>query len=198
MIANMPELALRSHQADWNYARWETLPDDGHRYEIIDGVLYMTTAPSNFHQWIVRRLDRLVGIPLEDHGLAFVFTAPIGVIMPGCDPVQPDFLAIRRENASIIVNRRIRGVPDLIVEVLSPSNHEQDTQIKRHAYAQAGVAEYWIVRPASRDVLVCSIPDAILGDYASSQLHQEQLTSTVFPITLTVAELFAGAPDTTV
>src|SRR6478672_1540958 len=50
----LPELVLRSPEADWDRARWETLPDDGNRYEVIDGVLYMTTAPSNFHQWIIR------------------------------------------------------------------------------------------------------------------------------------------------
>jgi Uma2 family endonuclease len=92
VTATIPELALRSHDATWNYARWEQLPDDGNRYEVIDGVLYMTTAPSTFHQWIVRRLDRFVGMPLEDQGLAYIFTAPIGLLMPDCDPVQPDFV----------------------------------------------------------------------------------------------------------
>ena len=57
-------------QGHWTYADWETLPYDGNRYEIIDGVLYMTTAPSNFHQWIVKRLERYIGIPAEDQGLA--------------------------------------------------------------------------------------------------------------------------------
>src|SRR3712207_9443149 len=75
-----PELVLRSLDTTWCYARWEQLPDDGNRYEVIDGVLYMTTAPSNFHRWIVRRLDRVVGIPLEDLGVAYVFTVPIGVL----------------------------------------------------------------------------------------------------------------------
>ena len=155
MTVTAQELVLRSVSDNWNYARWETLGDDGNRYEVIDGVLYMTTAPSNFHQWIVRRLDRLVGIPFEDQGLGYAYTSPVGLLMPGCDPVQPDFMLIRRENASIIHDRRVRGVPDLIVGVLSPSNPEQDIDVKRGAYARAGLAEYWSVRPATRDVLVC-------------------------------------------
>jgi hypothetical protein len=52
----LPELVLRSIDATWNYTRWERLPDDGNRYEVIDGVLYITTAPSSFHQWIVQQL----------------------------------------------------------------------------------------------------------------------------------------------
>src|SRR5436309_4797186 len=102
VISELPELMLRSADATWDRARWEQLPDDGNRYEVIDGVLYMTTAPSTFHQWIVRRLDRFVGMPLEDQGHAYVFTAPVGVLIPGCDPVQPDFVVVRKTKAAII------------------------------------------------------------------------------------------------
>lgn len=195
-----PELALRSLTTDWDYARWEQLPDDGNRYEIIDGVLYMTTAPSTFHQWIISRLLRVVGHVLEDRGWGYAFIAPIGVLMPGCDPVQPDFLLIRRDHAAMIVNRRIRGVPDLIVEVVSPGSVEQDTVIKREAYARAGVPELWLVRPATRDILVCSAPDAPQGDYTQTDLASEQseLIAATVPIRFSVASLFAGAPDTAV
>ena len=200
MTVATPELALRSLNGDWNYARWDTLGDDGNRYEVIDGVLYMTTAPSFFHQWIVQQLIELVGAPLRQKGIAYYVTAPIGLLMPGCDPVQPDFMLIRREQASIIYDRRVRGVPDLIAEVLSPSNPEQDTTIKRAAYARAGVPEYWIVRPATRDVLVCWQPDPVLGDFTQSHLvgTDSELVAATLPIRLAaVGDLFAGAPDTT-
>jgi Uma2 family endonuclease len=193
-------MTLRSLSTGWTYERWEReLPDDGNRYEIIAGVLYMTTAPSFFHQWVVRRLDHYLGLPLEQQGLAFGATAPIGLVMPGCDPVQPDFVLVRRANAQIIADRRVRGVPDLIAEVLSPGNQEQDTGTKRHAYARAGVPEYWIVRPETRDLLVCRTPDTALGDYTFTQLvgPDERVQPLAFPIVLVVADLFAGAPDTT-
>ena len=80
----LPTITLRSLDAGWNYERWEReLPDDGNRYEVIEGILYTTTAPSYFHQWIVRRLDRYIGVPLEQQELAYAATAPIGVLMPG-------------------------------------------------------------------------------------------------------------------
>jgi Uma2 family endonuclease len=199
VIEALGELALRSHDATWTYARWELLPDDGNRYEIIDGVLFMTTAPSNFHQWIIRRLDRFIGMPLEDRGEAYVFTAPIGLLMPFCDPVQPDFLLIRQANATIIRERRIFGVPDLIAEVVSPSNAEQDTKIKRSAYARAGVPEYWIIRPDVRNVLVCLRPDPDLADYTQTLLlaGNDQLKPSLFTAQIEIEQLFAGAPDTT-
>ncbi|MCU0493768.1 MAG: Uma2 family endonuclease [Chloroflexaceae bacterium] len=195
-----PTLTLRSLDAAWNYERWEReLPDDGNRYEIIDGVLYMTTAPSFFHQWISNRLYRFVAIPLEDQGLAYGVTAPIGLIMPGCDPVQPDFVLVSKANAGIIADRRIRGVPDLIAEVLSPNNPELDTATKRQVYARAGVPEYWVVRPATRDVLVYRTPDSTQGDYTSEQVIRPDATLTAlhFPVSVAIANLFAGAPDTT-
>ena len=109
-------------------------------------------------------------------------------------------MLVRRDRAGIISERRIRGAPDLIAEVLSPSNPEQDTIIKRRVYARAGVPEYWIIRPETRDVLVCRNPDATLGDDTFTLLvgAAETLSAHTFPITVPVAELFAGAPDTTV
>ena len=140
-------------QGQWTYVHWESLPDDGNRYEIIDGMVYMTTAPSSFHQWITGRLWRYIGLPVEDQGLGFAYNAPIGLIMPGCDPVQPDFVVVLRQRASIIHDRRIWGVPDLIVEILSPGNSAYDEEIKRDAYARAGVAEYAIVDPRNRELI---------------------------------------------
>jgi hypothetical protein len=88
VTTTMPELVLRSPEADWDRARWETLPDDGNRYEVIDGVLYMTTAPSTFHQWIIRQIVRVLFRQIDDVGIGVTIWSPIGVFMPGCDPVQ--------------------------------------------------------------------------------------------------------------
>jgi Uma2 family endonuclease len=197
MMTAQPQLLLRSPDASWDYARWEQLPDDGNRYEVICGVLYMSTAPSQFHQWIVMQLIELVGLPAKRQGLAYPYMAPIGVLMPGCDPVQPDFLLIRQDRAEIIPDQRIRGVPDLIAEVLSPTNPEQDTVVKRAAYARAGVPEYWIVRPTTRDVLLCWQPDATLGDYTQSRLvaADAELVSPTLTLRVPVGDLFSGAPN---
>ena len=198
-IAMLPDLVLRSPEANWNRARWEQLPADGNRYEVIDGVLYMTTAPSNFHQWIIRQIVRTLFQHIDDTGIGVTFWAPIGLFMAGGDPVQPDIVVVRTSDLGIIQDRHIFGVPALLVEVLSPSNPEQDTRIKRGAYARAGVPEYWIVRPASRDVLLCSQPDAALGDYAQSDYvaPDAELVSPTLPVRARVTDFFAGAPDTT-
>ena len=194
-----PQLALRSLDATWNRARWELLPADGNRYEVIDGVLYMSTAPSFFHQWIIRQIARVLFAQIDDARVGLTIWAPVGVFMPGCDPVQPDLIVIRTEGLGIIRERHIEGVPALLVEVLSPSNPDTDTDVKRKAYARAGVPEYWIVRPAGADVLVYTEPDAALGDYVQSHrvAPDEELVSPTLPIRTAVAGFFAGAPDTT-
>ena len=185
-------------QGHWTYADWEALPDHTNRYEIIDGVLYMTTAPSSFHQWIVARLWQYIGVPALDQGLAYVFDAPIGVIMPGCDPVQPDYVVVLAARAGIIRDKRIFGVPDLLVEILSPGNTLYDQDVKLRAYARAGVPEYVIVDPRARTLshyrlaAVDRFADPLIYS-AESDLRFDCLPA----ISVRVGDLFAGAPDTT-
>ncbi len=186
-------------QGQWTYADWEQLPDDGNRYEIIDGVLYVTTAPRYFHQWIIRRFDSLVGIPAEEQRLAFAATAPIGLFMPGCDPVQPDFILVLAEHVSIIEDGRFRGIPDLIVEVLSPGSRSYDEKVKLKAYARCGVPEYAVIDPKERQLRLYTLQAP--GQYGEPRAFNEgdTVTFACLPtIAVAVSKLFEGAPDTTV
>ena len=199
MIGTLPELTMRSVANGWNRARWEQLPEDGNRYEVIDGVLYMSTAPSFFHQWVVRQALRQFLAQIDDAGLGTTLMAPIGLFMPGCDPVQPDVVVMLAGGTTVLRQGRIEGRPDLLIEVQSPSSVGYDSRTKRRAYARTGVPEYWIARPRSRDVVVHSHPDAARGDYAQSRVFAsgEELVSATLPVRFAVESLFAGAPDTT-
>lgn len=184
-------------QGAWSYAFWERLDHEQARYEVIDGVLYVTTAPSFFHQWIVQNFVRYLGAPAMDQGLAFGVPSPVGVIMPGCDPVQPDYVIVLAARASIIRDRRIRGVPDLLVEVLSPGNSPYDEEVKRDAYARAGLQEYVIVDPRTRTLRHYRLerPNAygeprVLGE------ADEARFACLPTISVPVGKLFAGSPDT--
>lgn len=196
VVATDAPLVLGPAQGHWSYADWERLPAEGRRYEIIDGVLYMTTAPSTFHQWIIRRLERYIGIPAEDGQLAYCFPAPIGVLMAGCDPVQPDYVLVLHARSAIIRNGRIRGVPDLIVEVISPGSRAYDERIKLQAYAAAGVPEYAIIDPQTRSLSWYRLEAP--GRYAAPIIAtaDESVTFACLPtIMLRVGDLFSGAPD---
>jgi Uma2 family endonuclease len=185
-------------QGQWTYADWETLPDDGNRYEVIGGYLYASDVPSVFHQWIVKQLARYFAFPAEEQRLAFAAIARVGVILSEDVAVQPDFEIVLAQRASIIHDRRIRGVPDLIVEVMSPGNPDYDTEVKLEAYARAGVPEYAIIDPSKRTLSHYTLEKP--GHYAESRVFKEgdTITFACLPtIPLEVGELFADAPDTT-
>ena len=202
MVISLParEMLLRSVEATWTAADWEQLPhEDGARYEIIDGVLYVSTAPSVRHQRVIRRAVLQLVDQIDERGLGMTLWSPIGVFMPGSDPVQPDVLVVLAADFAIIGERRIDGVPALMVEVLSPSNPEHDLVTKRATYARAGVPEYWVFRPEERDVLVHSEPDPGAGMYLQVRRIPSagELISPTLPFRALVATFFADEADTT-
>lgn len=189
-----PALTLRSLDAGWDADRWEALGDDGNRYEVIGGVLYMTTAPSPFHQWVSIQAGRLLHDALDARGLGITLAAPVGLFLPGADPLQPDLFVLRPEDAALIYARRIAAVPLLVVEILSPSNPDHDLVLKHGVYARAGVPEYWILRPDERDALVFAEPDVASGRYHHTVRipADGDLVSSTLPFRTPLARFFAG------
>lgn len=188
------EVLMRSADANWTYELWEQLPHDEYRYEIIDGVLYMSTAPSPDHQRTSSRMYRSLFSQIDQRGLGETFYSPIGLVIPGATPVQPDLVVVLAEDQHVVSEKRIEGIPSLVVEILSPSTVEYDLVTKRAIYARAGVPEYWATRPAQRDVVVHSDPDTLTGEYrnvATIPLGGE-LVSPTLPFRAPVAAFFAG------
>lgn len=135
-----------------DYAAW---PDDGKRYEIIDGEAMMTPAPAILHQRVALKLSRLLGDAIKSAGEVFI--APCDVVFDEANVVQPDILLVLRENRRIVKEDNIRGAPDLVVEVLSESSGHRDLMTKRELYAKFGVPEYWIVDPREKTLDVLSL-----------------------------------------
>ncbi|MFQ5595393.1 MAG: Uma2 family endonuclease, partial [Anaerolineae bacterium] len=135
-------------QGEWAYEDYLRLPDDGRRYEIIEGVLYVTAAPRFNHQYVVGELFAALRAYIRQHHLGVVIPAPFEVHLPDIAwPVQPDVLFIRAERQPLPEASSFEGTPDLVVEVLSPSTARRDRVVKFWAYERAGVPEYWIVDP---------------------------------------------------
>jgi Uma2 family endonuclease len=104
----------------WTYEDLFSLPDDGRRYEIIEGELFEMPSPGSAHALVVAALIRLL-IPLVENLGGRWCTAPIDVFFPGANPVQPDILVIFPSGQAEIVPRGIEGTPDLVVELLRAS-----------------------------------------------------------------------------
>ena len=131
----------------YSYREYQLFPDNGMRHEIIDGEHYMSPAPSTKHQTVSRRIHFQLYSQIELKGLGQVFNAPTDVELSTHDIVQPDLLVVLQKNIRIVSAKRIRGVPDLIIEILSDSNPDQDRILKLEMYQRASVPEYWIVDP---------------------------------------------------
>jgi len=114
------------------------------------------TWPRLIHQFVASRLSQLMGLFALDRRLGVVLTAPLDVLLPGvASPVQPDVVFLKSENLPDLEEAlNFEGVPDLVVEVLSPGNPSLDLDVKLRAYEEAGVAEYWIVDPKLRNVVL--------------------------------------------
>lgn len=199
MILINRDLLLRSVDAAWTADDWSELAHDGgYRYEIIDGVLYVSTAPSARHQRIIRAIVLACLAQIDARDLGITLWSPIGVFMPGAQPIQPDILIVLRDDFGIIDERRVNGVPALTIEVLSPSNADYDYEVKRAAYARAGVPEYWIARPAERDMLIHSQPERASGRYLQvTRIAPDGiLRSPTLPFSAEIATFFRDLVDT--
>jgi Uma2 family endonuclease len=129
------------------------MPEDGKRYEAIDGELYVTPAPVLRHQWISANLGAALRRLLQEPGHGWVFHAPVAVEFPETkEGVQPDIVFVSQARSDRLVKAGIRGAPDLVVEILSPATAARDCTIKKKLYERQGVTQYWIVDPDTDSV----------------------------------------------
>jgi Uma2 family endonuclease len=131
-----------------------TLPDDGNRYEIIGGELYVSPSPTFFHQRVSFKLTSALDAYLTSTSAGQAVAAPMDVHLSANDVVQPDLLVVLNDNKQIIHKHGIVGPPDLVIEILSPSSMETDFLRKSKLYERSGVREYWIVNPEGATVSV--------------------------------------------
>lgn len=168
-------------QGEWTYEDYLRLPDDGWRYEVIKGVLHMSPPPRVSHQRASSELHFAMLSFVKSKGLGYVYAAPIEVVLPEASPVQPDLVFVSDDQAEQIVTpERIEGAPDLLVEILSPSNWLFDRRDKYEQYEEAGVREYWIVDPETCTIEVFVLREgqyALLGKWAGGQEAESEVLS---------------------
>lgn len=142
----MPASATR----EWTVEMLETLPDDGNRYEIIDGELFVSPGPVWRHQRVLFELTLLFGTYLKQNRAAFALTAPADVVFDRRNVVEPDLFVTPLVNGRKPSSYEEAGSLLLAIEILSPSTGRLDRTKKRDLYRRFGVREYWIVDTDSR------------------------------------------------
>jgi len=155
------------------YQDFCALPDDGRRYEILGGDLYMSPSPEEPHQNVAGNLFSILREHVRRHKLGKVYPAPFDVLLDEHNVVEPDIIFVSNARRSIITRKNIQGSPDLLVEILSPFSGNRDLRDKRSLYARCGVPFYWIVDPEARTLLELQLVD---NAYATVALHGSDAT----------------------
>jgi len=126
---------------------YRALPNDGGRYQLIEGELHMAPAPNSYHQEIVWNLSQIFGSYLRQNPVGRVYLAPYDVYLSAQDVVQPDLLFLANARLNLRHEDGLHGAPDLVIEVLSVATSQLDKKRKRAIYARTGVKEMWLVNP---------------------------------------------------
>ena len=160
------------------YHDLQDMPDDGHRYELVDGVLIVTPAPRHIHQRVVMNLSRLLAsVPPELE----VLGAPFDYLVSPLTLLQPDLLVARRAD---IGDRNLQHTPVLVVEVLSPSTRRIDAGTKRLAFEAAGVPHYWMVDPDEPSIIALELIDGTYREKAHAVGSDSFETAAPFAVTV--------------
>jgi len=160
----------------------DACPDDGNRYELIEGELFVSRAPRLPHQLVLHNLQVALASYLKQNPIGKVVPGP-GAVFSDYDAVIPDLVFVRNESWDrIVADERFVKAPDLVIEILSPGkvNSERDLLVKRQLYSRYGVEEYWVVEPESREVEVYRQSEQSLQKI-STMRECETLTSSILP-----------------
>ena len=142
---------------------YKALPQ-GTLAELIDNAIYMSPSPITEHQRILNKINHQIFDHFEKSKIGEVFISPLDVYLDEqSNAVQPDIIVVLKENFRIIHPQgHINGIPDLLIEILSPGNKEYDLVKKKDLYESFGVKEYWIVDPLTK---LCIVYDLTAGKY---------------------------------
>jgi Uma2 family endonuclease len=174
-------------------AALEGMPDDGNRYEVIEGELYVSTAPGFPHQSVLAYLFSALSLYLEDH--------PMGRVLWNLELVFDDFSGVISDLVFISHERlkrtlaggRLTGAPEIVVEALSPgkANEDRDRRVKRKLYSTRGVSEYWILDPETRTIEVSRKRQEGGLECVAVLQAEDYLTSPLLPnFRILIAQLF--------
>jgi Uma2 family endonuclease len=172
-------VVLEKQTKRWTYEEYYRLDDD-QRHEIIDGELLMAPAPDTWHQSWIGDLYSLLRTHVLRNKLGKVFMSPVDVVLDPENTVQPDIVFVASANLSIIQRPAIFGVPDLLVELVSPSSVRRDRYDKKALYARFGVKEYWIGDPANKALEILALKSGAYELHCCAE-EKGKLTSLVLP-----------------
>jgi Uma2 family endonuclease len=156
-VTTLADWVRGPNQGDWTYNEYLSIPDDGKRYEIADGVLLLTPPATESHQDTIGEVFFYLRSHIKLAGLGLVIQAPFIVELSAKDVFQPDIFVVMNAHLDRVQEKKVVGAPDLVVEVSTSGTAAFDRLTRYDTYEYAGVREYWILNLESRTVEVFAL-----------------------------------------
>jgi Uma2 family endonuclease len=173
-------MIVRPHAPPLIEEDYYNLPENGLRYQLIEGELHMAPAPNLYHQSISGNLEFILRSYLQREPVGVLLHAPVDVFFDRENIWQPDIFVVLNARRHILKEKRCEGAPDFVVEILSPNNRELDLHTKKTVYARHGVTEYWIADPRPNKLIVYRFDEDVNAPIARIQ-SPSRATSLLFP-----------------
>ncbi len=180
----------KAERGNFTYEDLRHTPDDGKRYEVLEGDLIVSPSPRVNHQRFVYKLSLLLG-SAEAAGTGMALPAPMDVVFSAHDVVEPDLLFIVKDRLGIVTEDNVQGAPDFVVAVISEGSRRRDVITKRQIYERHGVRFYWLVDPEEETVRVFELKDGVYGDPRTLAAGQEPGCALFPGVTQDVGKLFS-------
>jgi Uma2 family endonuclease len=184
-------MATAADRVMLTYEHYLELPNDGNRYEIINGELYVSPAPSTKHQLASINLSIVLGTHVKANSLGLLLAAPCDLLLANGAVVQPDLLFVSKARLDIIADANVQGPPDLVIEIISPSSTKTDQDTKRQLYEEYKVENYWIFEPLERWVRAYGLGADGLYELVAEAHGDETFSAPPFPdLTIRLADVW--------
>ena len=186
----MPNVSVYSDDKVWTYTDYCYFPEMPYFYlEILDGELKMVAKPIPAHQWVPGRFLLLFTEKVENKGLGYVLQE-VDVLSSQKRVVAPDIVIVKKENFHIITKKNIKGIPDMVVEIVSPSTRLYDLGEKKNFYERIGVKEYWACDYFNKKVEVFNLKD----NKFESNTYNDIVPCVLFGIEINVGTILNNIP----
>ena len=183
-------MAVQKTGKKYTYEDYAKTPE-GEWFEVHDGAPIPRQPTTTSHQRVSVKIGARVGAFIDGRKMGEAFWRPLDVVLTDCDIVQPDFLFVSNERRGILTELNIRGAPDLVVEILSPSTAAYDKGYKRDLYKKHGVKEYWMADTDSRTITVLRLNAAGVFEQAGIYGEGDTFTSSILAgLAVNVGEVF--------
>lgn len=130
----------------------DATPADGRIYELLNGEIVVSAAPTWKHQIVLQMLNRLIDGWVVQHEMGIALMAPVDIVLDAENALQSDLIYVGPDNPGRVRNGRFHGAPDLAVEIISPTSRNRDATVKSMRYALAGIREFWLADPDLRTI----------------------------------------------